>query len=156
VSGIGTGVLFAAMAIATQAASSNEDMAHAVTMFAFFRALGQTLGVAVSGVIFQNQMRKELLKYPLLADNASNWSKDASGLVQIIKSMPAGLAKEQLKTSYVDALKYVWIVLCVFAGIAFIASLWTEALPLDRELVTDQGFKHQAKTGDEETKVIES
>jgi MFS family permease len=152
VSGVGTGVLFSAMAIAVQASASDEDTAHAVTMFAFFRAVGQTLGVAVGGVIFQNQMKKELLKYPLLADKASEWSQDASGLVQIIKTMPAGLAKQQLKTAYVDSLKYIWIVLCVFAGVAFVVSLWTEALPLDRALNTEQGFKHKTKSTDEETK----
>jgi hypothetical protein len=117
VSGVGTGVLFSAMAIAVQASASDEDTAHAVTMFAFFRAVGQTLGVAVGGVIFQNRMLKELMKYPLLAANAREWSQDASGLVEIIKTMPAGLAKQQLKTAYVDSLKYIWIVLCVFAGV---------------------------------------
>ncbi|KAF2436703.1 MFS general substrate transporter [Tothia fuscella] len=154
VSGVGTGVLFSAMAIAVQAASSNEDMAHSVTMFAFFRAAGQTFGVAISGTIFQNQMKKELLKHPLLAENASNWSQDAAGLVQIIKQMPAGLAKDQLKDSYVGALKYVWIVMTVLAFVAFVVSLGTEALPLDRELVTEQGFQYKKKKGDEETKEV--
>jgi len=125
-------------------------------MFAFFRAVGQTFGVAISGVIFQNQMEKKLLTYPLLADKAVEWSHNASELVQIIKEMPAGAAKEQLKTAYVDALRYVWIVLCVFAGVAFVVSLWTEALPLDRALETEQGFKHKRKSSDEETKLEQS
>jgi hypothetical protein len=149
---VGTGVLFSAMAIAVQASSSNEDMAHAVTMFAFFRAFGQTVGVAIGGVIFQNQMKKKLLTYPLLADKASEWSQDASGLVQTIKNMPAGLAKDQLKLAYVDSLKYIWIFICVLAGVAFIASLFTEALPLDRALETEQGFKQKPKESDEEMK----
>lgn len=70
--------------------------------------------------------------------------------------MPASLAKEQLKTSYVDALRYVWIVLCVYAGVAFIVNLRTEALPLDQELVTEQGFKHQTKSSNDETKIMQS
>lgn len=49
--GIGTGVLFSAMAITIQASASNEDQAHAVTSFALFRALGQTVGVAVGGTM---------------------------------------------------------------------------------------------------------
>lgn len=51
VPGIGTGVLFSAMAITVQASASNEDQAHAVTSFALFRALGQTVGVAVGGTM---------------------------------------------------------------------------------------------------------
>jgi len=150
VPGVGMGMLFSAMAMAVQAATSNADMAWAVTMFAFLRAFGQTVGVAVGGVIFQNQMKKELLKYPLLAANATEYSKDASGLVQIIKAMPASLARTQLVKSYTDALRYVYIVLCVFAAVAMVASFFTKALPLDRELETDQGFRHQDRAADEE------
>jgi hypothetical protein len=150
VSGVGMGMLFSAMAIAVQASTSNADMAWAVTMFAFLRAFGQTVGVAVGGVIFQNQMKKELLKYPLLAGNAVEYSRDASGLVQIIKAMPASLARTQLVKSYTDALRYVYIVLCVLAAIAMVASFFTKALPLDRELETDQGFRHQDRVADEE------
>jgi hypothetical protein len=101
-------------------------------------------------------MRKKLLTYPLLADNAVEWSRDASGLAQIIKSMPSGLAKDQLKLAYVDSLKYVWIFCCALAGVAFIASLWTKALPLDREHETEQGFKHKSKAADEEAKVADT
>jgi len=51
VGGIGTGMLFPAMAIATQAATTSEDAAYAITIFSFLRAFGQTLGVAIGGVI---------------------------------------------------------------------------------------------------------
>jgi hypothetical protein len=51
VGGIGTGMLFPAMAIATQAATSSKDAAYATTIFSFLRAFGQTLGVAIGGVI---------------------------------------------------------------------------------------------------------
>jgi MFS family permease len=150
VPGVGMGMLFSAMAIAVQASSTNADMAWAVTMFAFLRAFGQTVGVAVGGVTFQNQMKKELLKYPLLAGNATDYSRDASGLVQIIKAMPESLAKTQLLKSYTDALRYVYIVLCALAAVAMVASFFTKALPLDREFETDQGFRHQERNADEE------
>lgn len=150
VPGIGTGMLFAAMAMAVQASSTNADMAWAVTMFAFLRSFGQAVGVAVGGVVFQNQMKKELLKYPLLAPNATAYSQDASGLVQIIKAMPASLEKSQLLESYTKAYNYVCIVMCALAGVAMIATFFTKALPLDRELETDQGFRDQNKVTDEE------
>jgi len=148
--GVGAGMLFASMAMAVQASSTNEDMAWAVTMFAFLRAFGQAVGVAVGGVVFQNQLLKELEKYPLLAENAVAYSRDASGLVQIIKEMPASLAKSQLLESYTVAFHYVCIVMCAFAGVAMVATLFTKALPLDRAFETDQGLRERTRVGDVE------
>ncbi|KAF2085673.1 MFS general substrate transporter [Saccharata proteae CBS 121410] len=145
VPGLGTGMLFSAMAIAVQASATNEDQAAAVTMFSFLRVLGQTLGVAIGGVIFQNQVKKKLLTYPPLAANATAYSKDASGLVGIIKAMPDGLAKSQLKESYVCGLRYVWIVTTALAAVALFSSFFADGLPLDRALETQQGFKHQER-----------
>jgi MFS family permease len=46
-SGIGIGLLFPAMNLAIQASCAVEDVAIAAGLFTFFRALGQTVGVAV-------------------------------------------------------------------------------------------------------------
>jgi MFS family permease len=140
VGGLGSGMLFPAMAITVQAAATSADQAYASNIFSFLRAFGQTLGVAIGGVVFQNQMRKKMLSFPLLADMADEYSRDAAGLVQIIKALPDGDIKDQLKESYTDALKYIWIVMTVFAGIALIASIFTKAYALDRALETEQGF----------------
>ncbi|KAK7729477.1 hypothetical protein SLS57_001962 [Botryosphaeria dothidea] len=150
VPGIGTGILFPSMGMAVQAAAAAEDQAAAVTMFAFLRALGQTLGVAIGGVIFQNQIRQKLDTYPLLAPYAGAYSKDASGLVEVIKNMEAGEMKEQLKVAYVFGLRRVWIVMCALAAVAFVISFFTEGLPLDQALATEQGFKEEKRMGDEE------
>ncbi|KAF2836439.1 MFS general substrate transporter [Patellaria atrata CBS 101060] len=150
VSGLGTGILFPAMSLAIQAASSNADQAYAVNMFSFVRAFGQTVGVAIGGVIFQNQMRRKMLAFPQLAPFASEYSRDASGLVQILKQMPEGQFKHDLRVSYTDGLRYVWIVMAVLAGLVMVANLFVEGLALDRALETEQGFKHEVKERDEE------
>lgn len=150
VGGVGTGMLFPAMAIATQAAATSKDQAYASNIFSFLRAFGQTLGVAIGGVIFQNQAKKKMLTYPLLADKASEYSRDASGLVQIIKAMPAGEMKDQLRESYTDALKYIWIVMTVLSAVALVASAFVKAYPLDRALETEQGFKEKTRAKDAE------
>jgi hypothetical protein len=150
VAGLGTGILFPSMGIAVQAASGIENQAYAASMFSFLRAFGQTLGVAIGGVVFQNHLKSKLLKFPLLADHAVEYSRDASGLVQIIKAMPEGLMKEQLKESYVEGLKWVWAVMCILAGLAFISSFLAKAYSIDMEMGTDQGFVHDKKKEDEE------
>lgn len=151
--GIGMGLLFPAMAFAVQASTTNEDLAFAVAMFSFFRAFGQAVGVAVGGTVFQNQVKKKLLGYPLLASKAEEYSRDSSGLVQIIKQMPEGLEKMQLRQSYADALKIVWVTMCALSAIALVLSLWTKGYDLNRPLETEQGFREEKKkTGDEEEK----
>jgi hypothetical protein len=140
------------MALAIQASSTNKNMAYAVILFAFFRAFGQTIGVAVGGVVFQNVMKHKLMEYPLLAANATQYAVDSSGLIEIIKQMPPSLERHQLLTSYMAGLRAIYALCLALAAISFIVSLWTEALPLDRELETEQGFKHQRSLSDEESK----
>lgn len=157
VGGIGTGMLFPSMAIATQAATTSKDQAYATNIFSFLRAFGQTIGVAIGGVIFQNQMKKKMLTYPLLADKAAEYSRDAAGLVQIIKGMPSGVMKDQLRESYTDALKYIWIVMIALSAVALIGSAFTKAYPLDRALETEQGFveKKRARDVEQEARAAE-
>jgi len=150
VGGLGTGCLFPALGLAVQAASNNSNMSHAVILFAFFRAFGQAVGVAIGGVVFQNAFKHKLMSYPDLAARAVEYSVDSSSLVEIIKSLPAGTQKTELLDSYMSGLHAIYIMCTAFAAVAWIASFWTEGLPLDRELTTDQGFQHKKKKGDSE------
>ena len=150
VGGLGIGMLYPALGYGVQASSSDADMAYAVTLLAFFRNFGQTIGVAIGGTIFQNEVKKKMLNYDLLAPLADHYAQDASGLVQVIKAMPEGLMKTQLIQSYAGALKYVWLISCICAAAAFLVSFATEELDLNRELVTEQGFRHEKKGQDHE------
>ena len=143
VSGVGMGMLFTCMAQAIQASAANRDLAFAVAMFCFFRAFGQAIGVAVGGTVFQNQIKHKLLTFPALAPMADAYSKDASSLVQIIKAMPAGNDKMDLRQSYADALKIVWLTMCGLSAAAAVLSLGTQGLDLNRPLETEQGFKQR-------------
>ncbi|KIW22734.1 uncharacterized protein PV07_11000 [Cladophialophora immunda] len=140
VSGIGLGILFPGLQFQVQAASTNKDMAFAVAMFVFFRSFGQALGVAIGGVIFQNQMVTNLQKYPAYAPRASELAKDAAALVEIIKTTPAGAGKLALRTAYTDSLRTVYIVLTALAGFSLVASLFVKAYDLNVGLETEQGL----------------
>ncbi|KIX93074.1 uncharacterized protein Z520_11131 [Fonsecaea multimorphosa CBS 102226] len=140
VSGIGLGILFPGLQFQVQAASSNKDMAFAVSIFVFFRSFGQALGVAIGGVIFQNQMLSNLQKYPAYASQASELAKDAAALVEIIKNTPAGQGKLDLRTAYTDSLRTVYIVLTALAGFSLVASLFIKAYDLNVGLETEQGL----------------
>lgn len=150
VPGTGAGILFSAQGFAAQASVSDADLPFAGAMYSFFRAFGQTTGVAISGMIFQNVFKQKLLKsaYALHADE---WSKDASALVQVVKTWSTlgeeGVMKEAVIKAYVQGLQFVWFIMTVLAAMAFMASVfWTKELSLGRELETDQGFIHDRRS----------
>ena len=145
------------MTFAVQASSTSSDVAFAVAMFSFFRAFGQTVGVAIGGTIFQNQMKLKLLTYPALAPMAAQYSRDAASLVAIIKDYPPGLDKNNLIQSYADALKIVWVTLCGLSALALITSFWIKGLDINRALETDQAFQQETRVPDiEKTPQVES
>jgi hypothetical protein len=90
-----------------------------------------------------------LLKYPSIAANANEWSRDSASLVEIIKEMPPSIEKTYLVQSYADALKIIWICMCALSALALIASLFTQHFSLQMELETDHGFKHGEQKEDQ-------
>src|SRR4051812_34485727 len=128
---IGTGMLFTTQGLAVQAACRPTDAGHAAAFYSFSRVFGQSIGVAIGGVIFQNQIKEKLLSYPLLAPLASQYSRDATALVAIIKAMDDGLEKSQLKQAYADSLKTIWIVMCALCGLCMISTAFVKAYSLE-------------------------
>jgi len=150
VSGLGLGLLFPSMAFSIQAAVDPLYIASGVAFFSFFRAFGQTVGIAVGGTIFQNQVRQKILQYPLIAPMADTYSQDATSLVGIIHAMADGEAKIQLIQAYADALKIIWVVMAALAGVAMIASFFTKGYSLDQIHQPKQGFVEARRSSEEE------
>jgi hypothetical protein len=122
-------------------------------MYSFFRSLGQAFGVAIGGVIFQNRLTAILLdsSNPVTVANAEDWARDASSFVEVIKALQDQAIKQELVTAYVDSLRVIWEVMCVFSGGMCILSVaFTKDNTLDRGLETDQGSIHERKVSDEE------
>lgn len=53
--GVGCGILFPGLLMCAQVSQQDEDVCIATNTFTFLRSLGQTFGVAIGGLIFQNQ-----------------------------------------------------------------------------------------------------
>lgn len=139
--GIGLGFLYTSLAFVNQSASDDKSMAFAISLFVFARALGQCIGVAICGVIFQNQMHKNLLAIPSLAAQADDLSKDAASTVQTLRGLPASSEKTDLIQAYADSLKVVWGVMCALSGVAMVGSFFMRRKSLDRAHNTEQGLK---------------
>ncbi len=58
--GLGNGIVLTSVNFAIQSIAHGKDCAQAASMYAFFRTLGMTIGVAVGGTVFQNMMSYKL------------------------------------------------------------------------------------------------
>lgn len=148
--GIGTGMVFPAATLAIQAACPPKLNADAAAFFSFLRTFGQSIGVAVSGTIFQNAFRDKLNDLPAYAARASELSREATMVVGVIKGMPDGQPKEELMDAYNEALKILWIALTAIAGASLLLSFTVRGYTLQQEHVTKQKLVQGEKTPDEE------
>lgn len=138
--GLGTGILFTAQGLSIQAAVSPELNPDAAAFYPFARTFGQSIGLAVSGVIFQNIFRQKLQAIPAFALLADEYSQDATAIVGIIKAMQPGLARDQLVGAYADALRIIWVTLLAFASFCFLITLSIRGYSLNQEHVTKQAL----------------
>ena len=88
-------------------------------------------------------MKIKLERFPELAGKATEYSKDAAALVEIIKTMEDGVAKTDLIRGYMDSLKVVFIAICGLSAAGLAASLLVRGMPLDRALETEQGYRRE-------------
>ncbi|KAH7188721.1 major facilitator superfamily domain-containing protein [Fusarium flagelliforme] len=147
--GLGLGILYSAQAFAAQASASNSDLPFAASLYAFCRSLGQGIGVAVGGVTFQNEFRKQIEKSTDFSPKADEWAKDASALVQIIKKSPESmqLMKDTIVDGYIMGLRTVWMVLTLLACVALGVSLaCVKAKSLDRKFETEHALDQGGKS----------
>lgn len=145
-SGLGLGFLTAAIVCTVQASATNKNLTVAVAMVVFFRAFGQAVGIAVGGVIFQNRMRHELLKYSEWRTTAEELSRDAAALVTVIQGMHSeeeASGRNDLQMAYTASLRIIWAFMAGIAGVGLILSLWVKKYDLNRALRTEQGVKER-------------
>lgn len=137
-------MLFPAMALSIQAASEPALNGEAAAFFVFMRSFGQAVGVAVSGVIFQNVFRQKLLGLPEFAGVAGKFSREATIVVEIIKAMEPGPQRSELVSAYNSSLRAIYVSMIAFAGFCLVLSASVKGYSLQQEHVTKQGLVQQA------------
>ncbi|KAK8014768.1 hypothetical protein PG990_008064 [Apiospora arundinis] len=122
-----------------QASTEPQFNGHAAAFFSFIRVFGSAVGVAVSGVIFQNSFRQKLEHIPQFAGVAEEYSRDATLIVEVIKDMDAGSASRSLMiNAYSDSLGAIWITLLAFSAVGLLLSLTVKGYSMTQEHVTKQ------------------
>ncbi|ORY70309.1 major facilitator superfamily domain-containing protein [Pseudomassariella vexata] len=139
--GLGLGLLYNSLDLLSQASVDEEYVTHAVTMLNFFRHLGQAAGVAIVGVVVQNEMRTKMDDIPDLAPHADEYSRDAAALVENLRGMPEGQFKTDLVGVYAASLWTVWIIMCAFCVLPFAGSFFLRCVSMKRKHETAQGLR---------------
>ena len=141
VSGIGIGLLFPAMQLAIQASAPPKDIATAAAMFTFFRCFGQTLGVAIGGVVFQNRMAANLARDSSLSGSPIAYSLDVVSLIRQIHGMQdKDPQKRILMTALAHSIRPIWALMCGLGGLALLTTVFIKHYDLNQKLMTEQGF----------------
>lgn len=159
--GLGIGILFTSLLFAIQSSSRPEDNAFCGFIFALLRLLGQTLGVAIGGVTFQNQIKRQLQQSPLLAPRASELAALASGLVSVIKQTSDDAPeKMELIDAFQGAFHTLLYVLCALSATGLALSTLTKANNVNQAHITDQRFTSTtitsgSKMGSQESEAVD-
>ncbi|KAL4931818.1 major facilitator superfamily domain-containing protein [Aspergillus undulatus] len=148
VSGLGLGTLFSTMMLAVQASADPKFLSITASMSAFFRTLGQTMGVAIGGVVFQNRIHHEFSINPRLSEMADDLTADAAGLVKHIQSLNAAdILRVAMEVAYADALKVVWLFLCGLAAVGLVGSFFVKGYSMNQAFKPSQGIEGEGTSG---------
>ncbi|KAI9641746.1 hypothetical protein NHQ30_009602 [Ciborinia camelliae] len=146
-SGVGMGLLCAAMNLVIQASIPAEYAATAARLLTLFRAFGQTVGVAIQSTLTVPAAQFE---YTLETEAAS-----AEALISLINALPTDtLEVVDFKIVSAKYIKTIWVVICEFAVAGMIANCLVKGYDANQALVTDQGIAIGAEKVDLERIVM--
>ncbi|RKL01632.1 hypothetical protein BFJ70_g17400 [Fusarium oxysporum] len=126
IGGLGLGVTWSATSFASQAAASDDDKPLAGAMFSFVRSIGQAVGVAVSGTIFQNVFRHSIETQKKYAQHASAWTRDSVRVFAALSNSSGPIArdmKDVVVAAHMDALWAIWLVMTILAAVAGLVNM---------------------------------
>lgn len=139
--GIGHGAILMPLIFGTQAMAKTGDVAYAATMYAFLRALGYTIGVAIGGTAFQNTLSQNLANAGL----PTLIAKDAESYVAVLNAMSKDSSMyHQLVQAYTASFRTVWEIMTAVSGLGLVFSLGIAHYSLDRE----HDSRHKLNRGD--------
>ena len=125
--GVGQGLLLTSLIFSAQATTVPENHAHAAATFSFFRTFGQSVGVAIGGTVFQNQLSQFLQWRGLPTDI----SQDAEGYLQTLLASTDIEFESKVLQAYGQAFQALFIVLTAVCGLACVISLFIKGVDLD-------------------------
>ena len=142
--GLGAGLLYAGVMYAVQASSDPEEGATCLAMVSFLRLFGQAFGVAIGGVVFQNQIATRLAQSHQLATERHDLARLASNLVGIIQEAPRdSLMRTELIDAVQVAFQVLLYVLCGLSAFVLALSAFIKEFDINQRHFTEQGYREK-------------
>jgi len=151
--GIGGGLTISTTLQAVQASLPESEVASSTGTWSFVRSLGTIWGVSIPSAIFNNRFDELSGRFdPSLRPLFTRGQAYEHATAKFINTFDPA-TKEIVIQAYVDALKRVWQIGIVFAGITFLVSFLEKEIPLRTELETEFGLDEKNKKAEEKQNV---
>ncbi|RIB10365.1 major facilitator superfamily domain-containing protein [Gigaspora rosea] len=111
IAGFGIGLIMQSSVLAGQGIVQYKDIATVTSLLSFFQSMGIVLGIAISGTVFNNIVN-------------SNLPLQFQGFWNNMNLTEQNKLPESLKNIFVLALNTLYRIVCIFAGLSFISSLF--------------------------------
>ena len=140
--GLGHGLVLMSLNFSVQAMAETQNVAYAAGMYTFARTFGMCIGVAIGGVVFQNELKNHLGNLHLPTAVAKN----AESFLATLEALPKDSTQHQAYIlAYADSFKIVFEVLTAIAGLAGLLSLLIHEYTMDRELDSEHVLRPEKK-----------
>ncbi|EPQ29502.1 uncharacterized protein PFL1_02721 [Pseudozyma flocculosa PF-1] len=128
--------------VGLMAAMPHGDMSTTTAAMQLIRSLSGTMGIAISGALFNSEAQKRLERIPDFDPRSILSESGAQDLTGLVKIQPPELSR-QVIDAYAKGLQVVWILFAPLAGAGLLAVLGVKGYSLRRNI----------KRGEEEAKV---
>lgn len=151
VAALGSGMVLNTLLPAFQAGLPESDQAAATAAWSFIRSYGNIWGVAIPAAILNNRFEdlSHRISDPSVRALLSNGRAYEKATKDFVNSFPVPI-RDQIISVFTAALKLVWEVSVVFAGLPFLLVFLEKQIPLRTELETDFGLAEKEKEKEEE------
>lgn len=130
-----------------QSSVPQQEVSMAAILVLFFRSMGQAIGVAIRGAILDNQLQNHLsAALRGAADQSQGQSLNDVALVEMLKHLPANSSEAvKIRQALVESFQVIWMVMCGFAGLNLILSIFIKKFGMNQSHETEQGFVHEVQ-----------
>ncbi|KAF2705287.1 MFS general substrate transporter [Pleomassaria siparia CBS 279.74] len=133
--GMGCGMVLTSVNVGIQAISKVEDCVMAASMYGFFRSLGMPFGIVLSGTMFQNAMKSQLLSYGLPGEIAH----DSERYIYVLRTMAIDDPKRAaILDSYLKGFRGVFVLMTCVAASALAVSLFIKRFDMNKKLAENR------------------
>lgn len=147
VGALGIGLLAAILLPAVQAPLAESLVAKATGAWSFARGFGSLFAFTIPSVVFNNESARHAstIADPALAALLRGGQAYEYATQSFIDSIPEGELRDQVIHLFQQALRMVWLVAIVFAGLGFLAAWIEKEVKLRDELDTEFGLEERVK-----------